>query len=112
MVKLPFKSILNIGKNKETTVGKDVNKILDSAQNIGQEMMKLIDVVMEYTDGDGRQLSGHFWKLPSKKELPDYYEVIKRPVDIAKISRKIEDDKYEDIAALQNDSKLMCKNAQ
>ena len=32
-------------------------------------------------------------KLPSRKELPDYYEVIRKPVDITKILTKIDDGK-------------------
>ena len=42
---------------------------------------------------DGRILSDPFMKLPSRKELPDYYEVIRKPVDITKILTKIDDGK-------------------
>ena len=34
---------------------------------------------------DGRLLSAAFEKLPSKKELPEYYEIITNPVDFKKI---------------------------
>ena len=34
-------------------------------------------------------------KLPTRKELPDYYEVIRRPVDISKIQAKIDDGKVK-----------------
>jgi SWI/SNF-related matrix-associated actin-dependent regulator of chromatin subfamily A member 2/4 len=34
---------------------------------------------------DDRVLSDPFGVLPSKKELPDYYEVIRKPVDFNKI---------------------------
>lgn len=37
------------------------------------------------TDSDDRVLSDPFMELPSRKELPDYYEVIRRPVDFKKI---------------------------
>ena len=43
---------------------------------------------------DGNQLSA---ALPSKKELPDYYEVISEPMDISKIWFKIEDGEYDSI---------------
>jgi len=42
---------------------------------------------------EGRQLSGPFFKLPSKKELPDYYQIVKKPVDIKKIMQRINDGK-------------------
>jgi len=34
---------------------------------------------------DERMLSQPFMELPSRKELPDYYEVIRKPVDFKKI---------------------------
>lgn len=40
---------------------------------------------MNYEDSDGRILSEPFTALPSRKDLPDYYEVIKKPVDFKKI---------------------------
>ena len=42
-----------------------------------KKMKKLLEVVMQYEDRDGRILSEPFYKLPSRKELPDYYEVLK-----------------------------------
>lgn len=42
---------------------------------------------------DGRTLSGPFMKLPSKQELPDYYNIIKRPIDIKKIQQRLEENK-------------------
>merc|ERR1712117_130261 len=77
-----------------------------------KKMKKLIEVVMQYEDIDGRVLSEPFYKLPSRKELPDYYEIIRRPVDISKIQQRIDDDKYEDMDALEKDFMLMCKNTQ
>jgi SWI/SNF-related matrix-associated actin-dependent regulator of chromatin subfamily A protein 2/4 len=42
-----------------------------------KKMKKLMDIVIEYQDADGRVLSEPFYKLPSRKELPDYYEIIR-----------------------------------
>lgn len=42
---------------------------------------------------DGRLLSEPFMKLPPKKDYPDYYEIIKKPIDITKIINRIEDGK-------------------
>merc|ERR1719495_606330 len=77
-----------------------------------KKMRRLMEVVMQYEDSDGRILSEPFYKLPSRKELPDYYEVIRKPVDIAKIKQKIDDDKYEDMDALERDFMILCKNTQ
>lgn len=32
-------------------------------------------------------------KLPTRRELPDYYDIIKKPVDISKILSRIDDGK-------------------
>ena len=46
-----------------------------AGRRLMKKMKKLIDFVMQYEDSDGRVLSEPFYKLPSRKELPDYYEV-------------------------------------
>merc|ERR1719509_252131 len=83
-----------------------------SNKKLCKKMKKLIEVVMQYEDSDGRVLAEPFWKLPSKKELPDYYEIIRRPVDIAKIQQRIDDEKYDDFSAMQKDFMLLCENTQ
>lgn len=37
----------------------------------------------------GRQLSEVFIQLPSRKELPEYYELIRKPVDFRKIKVRL-----------------------
>merc|ERR1712088_520114 len=73
-----------------------------------KKMQKKMTKLMErYKDEDGRVLSEPFMKLPTRKELPDYYEVIRRPVDIS----KIQDGKFDDINSLEKDFTLLCENA-
>merc|ERR1712228_156730 len=89
-----------------------VKKRKKGNKKLCKKMKKLIEVVMQYEDSDGRVLSEPFYKLPSRKELPDYYEIIKKPVDIAKIQQRIDDEKYEDMSALQKDFMQLCTNTQ
>jgi SWI/SNF-related matrix-associated actin-dependent regulator of chromatin subfamily A member 2/4 len=77
-----------------------------------RQMRKVLNVVVKYADPEGRVLSDPFMKLPSRKELPDYYEVIKKPVDIKKILTRIEEAKYSDFADLEKDFFQLCQNAQ
>jgi SWI/SNF-related matrix-associated actin-dependent regulator of chromatin subfamily A protein 2/4 len=77
-----------------------------------KKMKKLIEVVNQYQDQDGRVLSEPFYQLPTRDELPDYYEIIRRPVDIYKIEQRIEGEKYKDMDALEKDFMLLCKNTQ
>merc|ERR1712001_773954 len=43
---------------------------------------------------------------------PDYYEVIRKPVDITKILTKIEDGKYDNMDVMEKDFMLLCQNTQ
>lgn len=52
-------------------------------------MKILAESLRDYKDPKGRQLSLIFLRLPNAKEFPDYYEVIKRPIDFEKIANKI-----------------------
>merc|ERR1712110_1383785 len=83
-----------------------------SFKKLQKKMRKLMEIVIRYKDEDGRVLSEPFMKLPTRKELPDYYEVIRRPVDISKIQAKIDDGKYDDLDALEKDFMLLCSNTQ
>jgi len=75
-------------------------------------LKRLVKIVEKYEDSDGRVLSDPFMKLPSRRELPDYYEVIKRPMDVHKIKTKINDGRYEDLNEMEHDFMLLCRNAQ
>ncbi|XP_023029619.2 ATP-dependent helicase brm isoform X2 [Leptinotarsa decemlineata] len=77
-----------------------------------KKMKKLMTVVINYTDRDGRQLSDQFIKLPPRKEYPDYYTIIKKPMDITKIMNYIEDGRYSEFMDLERDFMLLCQNAQ
>jgi len=44
---------------------------------------------------DGRVLSEPFMKLPSKSKLPDYYDLIRKPIDIKKLFNRIEEGKVK-----------------
>ncbi|KAL0276318.1 UNVERIFIED_CONTAM: hypothetical protein PYX00_003911 [Menopon gallinae] len=77
-----------------------------------KQMKSLMNIVVKYADSDGRVLSEPFMKLPSKSKLPDYYDIIKKPIDIKKIFNRIDDGKYADFDDLEKDFLQMCKNAQ
>ncbi len=69
-------------------------------------------------------------RLPTQKELPEYYETIKQPVDFNKIKvcliidnkflmninlnfqKKLNEHRYRSVDELEADVMLLCKNAQ
>lgn len=78
------------------------------ARNVDYSFLRKIIVYFR----DGRLLSEPFMKLPSRRELPDYYEIIKKPMDINKIITRIDEQKYVDFAELERDFMQLCQNAQ
>ncbi|CAG2166349.1 unnamed protein product [Oppiella nova] len=82
------------------------------ASNVTQQKMRtLYNTVKDYTDAKGRQLSTIFMKLPSKTELPEYYEVIKKPVGLEKIGVRLKNGVYDTLEDLLSDMILMLDNA-
>ena len=93
--------------------GDEPKKKKRAAGKLQKKMKKLMEIVIQYKDQDrGRVLSEPFMKLPNRKELPDYYEIIQKPVDITKILTKIEDGKYEEMDVMEKDFMLLCQNTQ
>uniref|UniRef100_A0A8D0FS05 Bromo domain-containing protein n=1 Tax=Strix occidentalis caurina TaxID=311401 RepID=A0A8D0FS05_STROC len=68
--------------------------------------------VLVFLNSSGRQLSEVFIQLPSRKELPEYYELIRKPVDLKKIKERIHNHKYRNLSDLEKDLMLLCHNAQ
>ncbi|XP_046573937.1 protein polybromo-1-like isoform X7 [Haliotis rubra] len=76
-----------------------------------RRMWILYKTVFDYTDGGGRQLRHIFMVLPSRKDYPDYYQVIMEPIDMGMIETKIRNEKYANEQQLLNDFELMFNNA-
>ncbi|XP_068130422.1 transcription activator BRG1 isoform X1 [Hyperolius riggenbachi] len=88
-------------------------KLSPNPPNLTKKMKKVVDAVIKYKDStSGRQLSEVFIQLPSRKELPEYYELIRKPVDFRKIKERIRNHKYRSLNDLEKDVMLLCQNAQ
>ena len=53
-----------------------------------------------------------FDKLPNRGELPDYYQIIKEPLDLATMRAKVHKNEYKYVRFFIKDIKLIVKNAQ
>ena len=74
-------------------------------------MKQLYETLRDYKDPKGRQLSLIFLRLPNTKEFPDYYEVIKKPIDFEKIGAKLKQGIYLYLDSCFEDFVLMFDNA-
>ncbi|KAJ1355467.1 Protein polybromo-1 [Parelaphostrongylus tenuis] len=76
-----------------------------------QQMWKMYHVVRDATDTDGRKLATAFVKLPTKEEYPDYYEVIRKPMDLQRIHQRLQAHGYGRWVDIVADLSLMLENA-
>uniref|UniRef100_A0A8C1K8G6 SWI/SNF related, matrix associated, actin dependent regulator of chromatin, subfamily a, member 2 n=1 Tax=Cyprinus carpio TaxID=7962 RepID=A0A8C1K8G6_CYPCA len=90
-------------------------KLSPNPPKLTKQMNAIVDTVINYRDCNlikCRQLSEVFVQLPSRKELPEYYELITKPVDFKKIKERVRNHKYRSVSDLEKDVMLLCHNAQ
>lgn len=82
-------------------------------KNVKKNRMKaLYAAVTEAREaGTNRRLCDLFMVKPSKKDYPDYYNVILEPMDLKTIEHNIRIERYATEEALMDDMKLMFRNA-
>ncbi|XP_020911146.1 transcription activator BRG1 [Exaiptasia diaphana] len=90
-----------------------VVKMSPNPPELTKKMKRLVKYINKHVDDEsGRCLAEAFLVLPTKKDLPDYYQIIKQPVDIKKIRERINSYRYRSLEDLEEDFILMCRNAQ
>ncbi|XP_022702006.1 protein polybromo-1-like isoform X2 [Varroa jacobsoni] len=77
---------------------------------MGDQMAEMFSIVVKATD-EGREVTDVFKILPSKRDYPDYYQVISQPIDLKTIAQNIQEGTYQSLHDLEKDLTLMCRNA-
>ncbi|XP_058063027.1 protein polybromo-1 [Anopheles bellator] len=108
--KLKEFSGINRKPNVTTKIIKPIRK--NNSTPLETKLKQMYDTIREYREPkQNRQLSFIFMKLPSKSEYPDYYDIIKSPIDIEKIEKKLRQQIYESVEDMATDFMLMFENA-
>ncbi|XP_051483154.1 protein polybromo-1 isoform X1 [Apus apus] len=87
------------------------NSELSSPGYLKEILEQLLEAVVVATNPSGRLISELFQKLPSKVQYPDYYAIIKEPIDLKTIAQRIQNGTYKSIHAMAKDIDLLAKNA-
>ncbi|XP_030274853.1 polybromo 1, like isoform X2 [Sparus aurata] len=82
-----------------------------STSSLKEVLEQLLEAVVSHADPSGRLVSELFQKLPSKVHYPDYYAIIKEPIDLRTIAQRIQIGYYKSVNAMAKDVDLMAKNA-
>jgi ATP-dependent helicase STH1/SNF2 len=110
------KHIMNDNEVQENKPNKRRLKLTDSKEK--EKIMRIKPIFQEtiyhvenVKDENSRVRAEIFFDLPSKKEYPEYYRVIKKPIAINTIRSRIEKDKYKTLGQFRDDVLLMFQNA-
>ncbi|XP_075177852.1 LOW QUALITY PROTEIN: protein polybromo-1 [Anomaloglossus baeobatrachus] len=84
----------------------------ETSQNYLRPILEqLLEAVTAAADPNGRVISELFQKVPSKMHYPDYYAIIKDPIDLRTISQRVQSGHYKNVNAIAKDIDLLAKNA-
>ncbi|KAI4289614.1 MAG: hypothetical protein L6R35_001125 [Caloplaca aegaea] len=108
----PSKAVDNLSNAERN----GLQKILES---VYQHLME-VEVEVPAQPGDSsddedepptRPIIDPFIKLVPKSQYPDYYVIIKQPISMDMIKKKINKEEYSNLREFRNDIRLLCNNA-
>ncbi|KAH6719872.1 SNF2 family N-terminal domain-containing protein [Leptodontidium sp. 2 PMI_412] len=108
--------------NTDSMTPKHRGTLQASLRKVYEAVMKITITNSESEDSDDEEgpadenkgpyvLVGPFVSLPSKKAFPDYYGIIKEPIALKTMEKKINKEEYSSLADLMKDVRLMVTNA-
>jgi len=78
-------------ETSESSTATDKDRQEDQGDpNLAANLEDLFSAIMLAKDADDRPLHTVFQLLPSKKQYPEYYEIIDNPIDLKMIASKIQ----------------------
>ncbi|KAI0785390.1 Bromodomain-containing protein [Irpex lacteus] len=101
----------NEAGNNTNNPSSTVQNNAEDPEMVKERGLRLWQVIKDATNKEGRALSHDFLRLPSKRQYPDYYEQIKRPVALDDIKRRLEHGQYAFFEEVKQDFEQCFKNA-
>lgn len=83
----------------------------EERSRLQEKLLVLYNTILKFKDEEDRQLSELFLVKPPKKYYPDYYILIKRPIALDAIKKKINEKRYSTLREMLEDLHLMFSNA-
>ena len=103
-------------KAVETLSNAERNLLQKILNNVYQHLIDLeVDLPGESSDDDDgpetRPIIDPFIKLVPRAQYPDYYVIIKNPIAMDNIKKKINKEEYQNLKEFRDDVRLLCNNA-
>ncbi|PPR01936.1 hypothetical protein CVT24_001275 [Panaeolus cyanescens] len=86
-------------------------KETESPEQVREQGLVLWQTVKDAVNKDGRALAVPFLRKPPKRQYPDYYELIKKPIALDDIKKQLDSDAYSSIEDVKADFELLFGNA-
>ncbi|KTW30746.1 hypothetical protein T552_00458 [Pneumocystis carinii B80] len=83
----------------------------NSQKNVSELSQEILSELKAMKDSSGRTYSDIFLEIPSKKEYPEYYQIIQKPMSFNIIEKKIKKNQYARLLDFENDIRLIFANA-
>ena len=94
---LTTKKGMKVKKYYTNAINHELKKARRSNSEVDPQLKKrmklLYKCLIDYTDENTRPLIALFMEKPSKKDYPDYYDIIETPIDMKTIESNIKNDR-------------------
>jgi ATP-dependent helicase STH1/SNF2 len=94
----------------QETLSKDEREIHQRILNNVYESLNDLEEESNDDDIPNRGIIDPFIELPDKYDYPDYYQIIKNPVCMNQIKKKINKKEYQSLRQFRNDIRTLCNN--
>lgn len=84
-------------ESDEDNSADDDEEAANEADPEKKKMKMLYNTLLKFRNPDGIEIIGMFMEKPSKKDYPDYYEVITQPMDMKTINERINKGQYKSV---------------
>ncbi|KAE8395397.1 hypothetical protein BDV23DRAFT_178914 [Aspergillus alliaceus] len=102
----PVKSIEDDGKGDSAAAAESVT------DEQWRSMMEVVMAIYEFREEDGHDPSKLFQRSVNKRNVPDYYDIIKEPMALSILKQKINKREYVNFSQFVRDCALIPHNAQ
>ncbi|KAL1871303.1 hypothetical protein VTK73DRAFT_2135 [Phialemonium thermophilum] len=83
----------------------------ESPESTSAYGLSFLEQIRRTTDKNGRNIAGHFEKLPPRRGNDDYYERIRLPISLETIERKLQNREFSTLTEVEAYFKRMVNNA-